>query len=236
METNIKMTIPQGNFHISIDELRKQLRGGNVNVGGAGVTMSKAGSVKVPEGTFHNINQASESVVTGQWYERDGGRFDIEVREMENRGFKLIDLYDGRIGFEKNCGADGMKITVICDWQYPSRPPVLYVQGVDPSIALKKNQDGSVALFSRRMPWRYDMAVCTAIDYLEEKLEMMNDIIMNEKSCESGENGSLSLAAGSRGRDSWENSISIGQDELVESFIFNDEDSEEQNEDENNDE
>ncbi len=223
MEKNTKITIPQGTFHISIDELRKQLKGGNVNVGGTGVTMSKAGAVKVPEGTFHNVNPAAKTVVTGQWYEIDRTRFDLEAREMENRGFKLIDLYDGRIGFEKSGGMDGVKITVICDWQYPARPPALYIQGLDPSIALKKNQDGSIVLFSRRMPWRFDMAVCTAIDYFEEKIEIMNDLIMNEKTGKTNTIESVSSASVHTGdSELWESSISIGQDELVESFIFND--------------
>ncbi len=224
MKNNIKITIPRGVFHISIEELKAQLRGGGVNVGKSGVTHSKAGSVKVPEGTFHSsgiegginnlknmfgfcddaiekakaaaeriyrggvcgnsearveqeINVPPAVTVSGQWYERDADRFAIEISEMENRGFKLIDLFDGRVGFEKTDEAAMTKITVICDWLYPMKPPALHVENGAAAIGkMKRNADGSIALFSKYMPWRADMAACTVIDYFEEKLEMIKDI------------------------------------------------------------
>jgi len=226
METNIKITVPRGAFHISIEELRNQLKGGNVNVGKSGVTHSKAGAVKVPEGTFHSsgieggINNlkgmfgfcdddiekakaaagriyhsdmrgreaaqaeagqgraASKSVpVSGQWYEVDADRFALEVSEMDNRGFKLIDMFDGRIGFEKNDDANMTKITVICDWLYPVKPPAVYIEsGITAIGKMKRNADGSLTLFSKYMTWKADMAVCTVIDYFEEKLELIKDL------------------------------------------------------------
>jgi len=235
MNKNI-LIIPRGSFQISIEELRKQLKGGNVNVGKDGVTASKAGAVKVPEGTFHssgingingingifrnvgtllglggsliaNMNERlaanrgargssvrdSSSVsrvasgasaaaahenagVGGQWYEKDAARFEIEVKEMDNRGFRLIDLYDGRIGFEKIDADNSIKIMVVCDWQYPLKPPAVYVESEDAVLKLKKNADGSLALFTRYMPWKSDMAVCTVIEYFEEKLEMLKEL------------------------------------------------------------
>ncbi|HPG58732.1 MAG TPA: hypothetical protein PKW98_13015 [Candidatus Wallbacteria bacterium] len=216
--------IPAGSFRISIEELRKQLKGGNVNVGKEGVTMSKAGAIKVPEGTFHtngimdgvgNLLGLGEDVIArakakfaagrgqrfsqrvqeafsepaaravvndnteaaGQWYEKDAERFDIEVKEMENRGFRLIDLYDGRVGFEKIDEAVSIKITVICDWQYPLKPPAVYLEGGENvSAGIKKNADGSLALFTKYMPWKSDMAVCTVIEYFEEKLELLKEL------------------------------------------------------------
>ena len=223
------MTIPAGSFHISIEELRKQLKGGNVNVGGSGVTMSKAGAIKVPEGTFHardidngikNLgsffgigedaiqkardearriyspafeepaslaggtvmsDNAPVAVGTMQWHEADAERFSIEKAEMTARGFKLIDLYDGRVGFENIDAENKIKITVVCDWQYPLKPPSVFVETNDPIIQLKKNTDGSVVLLSKYMPWKAYMAVCTVVDYLEEKLEMLRDLRDDEE-------------------------------------------------------
>lgn len=216
--------VPEGTFHISIEELRKQLKSGNVNVGKEGVTMSKAGAIKVPEGTFHSngmldsvggffgigedvitrakaklaVKRASNTLASGnsyasesfgvvesepknagnggQWYENDAERFDLEVKEMESRGFRLIDLYDGRIGFEKIADASSVKITVVCDWQYPLKPPSVFVEGAAAAVNFKKNSDGSLALFTKYMPWKPDMAVCTVIEYFEEKLELMKEL------------------------------------------------------------
>lgn len=220
------ITIPRGTFHISIEELRNQLRGGGVNVGKNGITASKAGSIKVPEGTFHardingginnlknffgvgddliekaretarGIYQTEESPSTApapeyapsqaaaavvpfgrQWYEADPERFAVELSEMESRGFERIDFYDGRIGFKKLDNENKINITVICDWLYPLKPPALYVSAASgPELKIKKNPDGSLALLSKYMSWRSDMAACTMIDYFEEKLEMLKDL------------------------------------------------------------
>lgn len=111
-----------------------------------------------------------------QWYEADPERYAVELAEMESRGFDRIDFYDGRIGFKKIDNEKMIKITVICDWLYPLKPPAVYISTSGPELKIKKNADGSLALLSKYMLWKADMAACTMIDYLEEKLEMLKDL------------------------------------------------------------
>jgi len=111
-----------------------------------------------------------------QWYEDDPERWSIEKDAMSKRGYESGVLRDGRVCFVKKAQGDqNYDVAVICDWNYPQKPPLVFVEGGSLEDALRRNVDGSVDVLSQSMNWTPNMAAVTVVDYLERKVDILSE-------------------------------------------------------------
>lgn len=115
--------------------------------------------IKKPDDVMPELNQENvqsenteqqvpaEPVVYKQWFEKDPIRLDLEIQKVQENfpDLKCVKLTDARISF--NGTIDNYEIYLMCDYNYPLKPPEAFILNPDENSKSFADENGKIEIF-----------------------------------------------------------------------------------------
>lgn len=113
-----------------------------------------------------------EHITHKQWFEKDPMRLDLEIRKVQENfpDLKCIKLTDARISF--NGTIDNYEICIVCDYNYPLKPPEAFILNPDENSKSFASENGKIEIFQIvEFVWQANDT------YIVDVLKKINDFI-----------------------------------------------------------